>query len=488
MSKPFDPSRVEDALWSRLGAVLREGGLDARVLQEAERILPSRHDALRLPLVHRALRRDPSPAAALARLFVYDDALERSRVEAVLGGELTARLLDAGVLAIRDEAIVSPVHITPFCGVLVVSDGLTADDPVIPPGPTTLELARCLPAAMDRGRVLDLGCGPGSIAAMVAGTAMVAGAGASRVVATDLSQRACAYARATAALADRVIDVRVSDGVAAVQADRFEWIVCQPPFVPQPVTGETTTYLHGGARGDELAWRLFRESAPLLAEGGTMLFRLDLAGAPDEASQRIASEAPTSSFVAFVCPGPNASELAMAYASAHRLTLDASLEGAASAYADAFERAGITRMSGAIVVAWNGGPKTRTCRVVPALARIDAARIAIARASLERAELDAAVLARVTASLPEGAVLVNETTLATRRARITLQSSHTTPTELSEPVALLLDVIAQGASLEEAAEALSRAIERPFDEALDATLRFARDALRTGLLEVAPDP
>ncbi|MBN8616972.1 MAG: methyltransferase, partial [Deltaproteobacteria bacterium] len=307
-------------------------------------------------------------------------------------------------------------------------------------------------------------------------------------VATDLSERAIAYTRATALLCDRTIDARASDGAMAVQGERFDWIVCQPPFVPRPPSlAESTTYLHGGARGDELAWRLFRESAPLLAHGGTALFRLDLAGSPEEAAARIEAEVPTSSYLAFVCAGPSASELAMAYAAAHRASLDASVEADANAYAEAFEAAGITRMSGAIVVAWNGDPKVRAKRLVPSLSRVDARRIAIGRASIERATLPDPILARVTASVPEGAVLTSSTELTTRKSRIVLESPHASPIELSEPVALLIDVIAQGASLEEAAESLSRAIERSPDEALEATLRFARDALRNGLLEVAPD-
>lgn len=478
----FDPAPVGEDLWRRLGGALTRGGLDERVLKDAERILPSRHDALRMPLVHRALRRDPSPGAELARLFVYDDVLARARVEALLGGELTASLVEVGVLSADGEGLVSRVRVTPFRDVLVASDGLGAIDPVIPPGPTTLELSLAVPASVEGARVLDLGCGPGSMAALLVG------AKASRVVATDLSERACTYARATAALSGRAYETRVSDGASEVRGERFDWIVCQPPFVPRPAAlGQATTYLHGGVRGDELAWRLFRESAPLLAERGTSIFRLDLAGSTDEAAARIAAEVSTSSFVAFVCAGPNATELAMAYASAHRSSIDASIEADARAYADAFEAAGISRMSGAIVVAWEGAPRVRACRVVPSLARVDASRIAVARASLERAELADPILARVTASVPEGAVLVSETALATRKTRIVLQAPHAMPTELSEPVALLLDVIAQGASLEEAAEALGRAIERPFDEALDATLRFARDALRRGLLEVSPD-
>lgn len=480
MSESFEPAAVSEDTWRRLGVALRHAGFDEAVIDRAERILPSRHDALRMPIVLRALRREGSAGADLARFFLYDDSLEQGRVEALLGTETTRGLVAGGALEVRDDRIASRVRVTPFRGALVVSDATAGADPVIPPGPTTLQLAACLPGRLE-GAVLDLGCGPGSLAVMALG------AGARRVIATDLAERACAYSRATAALTERPIDVRVSDGVAAVRDERFDWIVCQPPFVPRPSEGLARTYLHGGARGDELGWRLLRESAALLTERGTMLFRLDIAGTPAEAAQRIASEVSTSSFLAFVAAGPRADELSMAYAASRSRTIDASLEPVACAYLDAFAAAGVERMSGAIVVAWEGEPRARVTRVVPSLGVVDASRIAIGRASIERAGLPDAALARVTPTLPSGAALVTRNVLEGRSQTITLESSVATPTELSEPVALLVDVIAQGASLEEAADALARAIERPPEVALDATLRFARDALRSGLLEVHPD-
>jgi hypothetical protein len=306
------------------------------------------------------------------------------------------------------------------------------------------------------------------------------------VVATDVSERACEYAAATSRLNARELTILPSDGTAAVRERRFDRVLCQPPFVPEPA-GETTTYLHGGAHGDELGWRLFRESVPLLAEGGQAIFRLDLAGSPTEVAAQLARDVPTRSFIAFVAPGMPAAELAMAYALAHRASIDASVTDEARRYADAFEAAQITRMSHVIVVGWQGEPGVRVTQPVPSLGALDAARLATARSSCARSLLAGEVLARATPSVPRGASLVQRTNLADRAGRVTLEAPGRDPVELSEPVALLVDVLAQGASLEEAADALARRIDRPFEEALEATLGFARSALQSGILEVAPD-
>jgi hypothetical protein len=306
------------------------------------------------------------------------------------------------------------------------------------------------------------------------------------VVATDVSERACEYAAATARLNLRELAILPSDGVAAVRERRFDRVLCQPPFVPQPA-GQSTTYLHGGARGDELGWRLFRESVPLLAERGVAIFRLDLAGSPTEVAAQLARDVPTRAFLAFVAAGLPATELAMAYALAHHASIDPSITAEAQRYADAFEAANITRMTHVLVVGWQGEPSVRVTQPVPSLAVLDAARLATARSSCARSLLADEILARVTPSVPPGASLVQRANLADRANRVTLEAPGRDPVELSEPVALLVDVVAQGASLEEAADALARRIDRPFEEALEATLRFARSALQSGMLEVAPD-
>ncbi len=470
----FDPTAVARDTWLLLGRALREGGLDAEVVLASERLLPSRHDALRMPLVLRGLERDPRGAALLARLFVYDAVVELERAERLLGARLVATLLEQGALRRAGGGLESRIRITPFHDVLVASDPVWERQPVIPPGPTTLELLAVVPERLDGARVLDLGCGPGSLAAVLARRGAT-------LVATDVDPRACAFAAATSALNEQALDVRAVDGVVAGER-AFDLVVCQPPFVPEPEGSERTTYLHGGARGDELGWRLFREAKEVTRPGGTLAFRLDLPGRPDDARASLERLVPTSSFVAFVAPGPNTSELAMAYALASARTIDEGAALRARAYADAFERQGITHVSHALVVGFESPDRARDVHVVPSLSQLTSEEVTVAREAGLVARLPDDALAKERLVLPANAVLARRARLSSGEERISVEAPSLTPVEISPPVALLLDVIAQGATLEEAAEALARSTDASPEQARAASLGFARDALRTGLL------
>ncbi len=137
MSTRFDPAKVEPELWRRLGEALRARGLVPATLRDAERMLPGRHDALRLPLVLRALTRQASAAASLARLFVYDDALARTEADEALGAELVSALVTRGGLtgvyvAEGDVARLRWLRIGRANGGSVeVLSGLASDDAVI---------------------------------------------------------------------------------------------------------------------------------------------------------------------------------------------------------------------------------------------------------------------------------------------------------------------------------------------------------------------
>jgi len=77
------------------------------------------------------------------------------------------------------------------------------------------------------GTALDLGCGCGIQALYLA-------THAGRVVATDLSSRACALTQFNAALNEAVIDVREGSLFEPVEGETFDLIVTNPPFVITP--------------------------------------------------------------------------------------------------------------------------------------------------------------------------------------------------------------------------------------------------------------
>ncbi len=110
--------------------------------------------------------------------------------------------------------------------------------------------ALLLRAVMDRvsGEVLDLGCGWGPV-----GTILARLCPACRVTMIDINARACQLAMENARRNRVSARVLCQDGLAGTMG-AFDWILLNPPI----------------RAGKETVYRLFRESAGRLAEGGTL--------------------------------------------------------------------------------------------------------------------------------------------------------------------------------------------------------------------------
>ena len=141
-----------------------------------------------------------------------------------------------------------------------------SDDHVLGIGGATLTLLEMTV----RERVdsaLDVGCGCGIQALYLA-------THADRVVATDLSSRACALTQFNAALNEAVIDVREGSLFEPVEGETFDLIVTNPPFVitPDSVRGAAglLEYRDGGMDRDNLVRAVLRRAPACLAEGGTL--------------------------------------------------------------------------------------------------------------------------------------------------------------------------------------------------------------------------
>mgnify|MGYP001736607906 FL=1 len=141
-----------------------------------------------------------------------------------------------------------------------------ADDHVLGIGGATLTLLEM--TVRDRvDSALDLGCGCGIQALYLA-------THADRVVATDLSARACALTQFNAALNETVIDVREGSLFEPVAGETFDLIVSNPPFVITPDSVRGTAglleYRDGGMDRDNLIRAVLREAPTYLAPGGTL--------------------------------------------------------------------------------------------------------------------------------------------------------------------------------------------------------------------------
>lgn len=207
----------------------------------------------------------PAPEAALALLFVLDQAVDAGSVAEACGPELFAALradgwlIDAGETTGSDGAgdgtedqVRAALTIATFDGLLIAADWgtLTRDEPLA--GDHVLGLGgagRTLAAVTPRMPVelaCDIGTGCGIQALLLA-------AHSARVIATDISTRALAIAELNAGLNGiESIEFRAGDMLTPID-EPVDLLVANPPFVITP-QGETQTfeYRDGGQPGDAI--------------------------------------------------------------------------------------------------------------------------------------------------------------------------------------------------------------------------------------------
>ncbi|MEO2098507.1 MAG: methyltransferase [Brachybacterium sp.] len=247
----------------------------------------------------RRLAASTDPAATLLSLFVLGETLPAARVAAALptlgldgaqrlgllapadrhaadgpdertadgpaaGAPSVRALVDLAPYAAEDDA--GPLHwwIASDLSELATGAPLSPEH-VLGVGGASLTLARITPRA-PVGRVLDLGCGGGI-------QAMHASRHAEHVVATDLSERALAFAAFNAALNGIELDLRRGSLLEPVAGEVFDLVVSNPPFVITPRAGDDEhdpwTYRDGGRAGDTLLAELLAQLPAHLAPGAS---------------------------------------------------------------------------------------------------------------------------------------------------------------------------------------------------------------------------
>ena len=201
--------------------------------------------------------------AVLARLFALGAGVAREAAQAALATVGMAALEQAQILEERPGArVVSPMRITPHEGLLLLHDRPDhrgPPDQVVAVGPASVTLARLMVRA-PVGVALDVGTGCGV-------QALVMARHARRVIATDISQRALAVARLNAAINGvENVELRRGDLFEPVRGERFDLIVCNPPFVISPETSHV--FRDSELDGDDVSERVVGAAADHLADGG----------------------------------------------------------------------------------------------------------------------------------------------------------------------------------------------------------------------------
>jgi SAM-dependent methyltransferase len=336
------PAARMRALGERLRAIGLTPAFTARLARAGERL----DDALRAPMRTWHARRVREPAAVAARLFLLHDPVAVDEARGALGD--LAPLVEGGVLDESAAGLTSRLHLALAGDVLCFGDrpGL-GGDAVMPICGATLELARAAmpPAPVDAA--LDLGCGAGPVALLLARAAR-------RVVATDVSPRALAFARFNAALNGVTnVELREGDLFAPVRGERFDRIAAHPPFVARPPGAATSTFVHGGARGDELSMRILAVASGHLSGSGRAVVLGDwplVDDQPLEARVRAAVGPRPVDVLVLQSPQKNLDEYCALLAAAEHRELGDAFARAAIAHRDHLEQMGLRGLALAFVV------------------------------------------------------------------------------------------------------------------------------------------
>jgi SAM-dependent methyltransferase len=252
--------------WRTLGQRLKAIGYAAEASEPIRQLVSRASHHARAPMAKWHARRVTEPWGPALRMLLLSDPVTEAEARAVLGDALPLEwLLEAGlVVRMADDALASPYVSSVAGGNVILCDSLSSGaEAVMGPGVTTLQLVRASYPPRRVRSALDVGCGAGTAAILLAPEC-------DRVVATDISERAVALARVNVWMNDVAnVDVRLGDMFAPVAGETFDLVVAQPPFVARPDDAPRTTFLIGGSRGDELALRMMRELRPHLAPGGT---------------------------------------------------------------------------------------------------------------------------------------------------------------------------------------------------------------------------
>ena len=217
-----------------------------------------------LALADVVLARKATPRSALTvllRLFFQGGSVDIGEATATLGAAETSALEASGLIVAEAGAFRASVQLVPVGSLVIASDRpsrhlAACSDFVVGPAPVSRVLAEFM-IRRPVERTLDLGCGSGVLG-------LRAAAHSRHVVATDINPRAVAIAEFNAQL-NGLDHVRAVSGdlFSGVAGERFDLIICNPPFVISPQA--EFVYRDGGL---DICRRIVREVADHLQPDG----------------------------------------------------------------------------------------------------------------------------------------------------------------------------------------------------------------------------
>lgn len=234
---------------------------------EAQRLLRANDESLSrrsdLPVHLRRLADDESALAALVKLFILNVPVEENAYERALG-QAGARLLVESGLTFAEGGVVSAVvRIVPHERFWIASDidylRENHPDHVAGVHRPSATLAR-LTIRRSVARAVDIGTGNGI-------QALLLSEHAERVVATDVNERALAFADFNAALNGVAnVETRAGSFLEPVQGERFDTVVSNPPYVISPES--EFVFRDSGLGRDRVSEELVRALPSVVEDGG----------------------------------------------------------------------------------------------------------------------------------------------------------------------------------------------------------------------------
>ena len=261
---PAGPLAVDDrAAIEELRHVLGAAGYEGEALRDAL----GEQGWGRAPGAERPLQRrrlaERGALGTIATLFALDATVPADEARHALAPLALERLEALGLLELAGGKASARVRLLPHNDLLLVSDRVDAASPqprdhvagVQGPSVTLSHLTV-------RGRgasALDVGTGCGF-------QALLAARHADRVVATDLNERALNFAAFSALLSGAPnVEFRAGSLFDPVGDERFELVVCNPPYVVSPENASLVR--DSGMRGDAVSREVVRRASSALAPG-----------------------------------------------------------------------------------------------------------------------------------------------------------------------------------------------------------------------------
>jgi methylase of polypeptide subunit release factors len=251
------PPPAAAAAAARARAVLADAGYTPEAVHALRRsgaFVPER-------AARRALAADASPAAVLMRLFLVGDAVPRNEAEGALGEGLDS-LAALDLLRADGELVTATVEIVPHDELVIASDrrDLAEQADVVPGLHAPSATLGTLTVRRPVRRALDVGTGNGIQAILISPFA-------EHVVATDVNERALAFAQLNCALNGREnVELRLGSFLEPVAGERFGLIVANPPYVISPES--RYVFRDSGLGGDRVSAELVRNLPAHLEPGG----------------------------------------------------------------------------------------------------------------------------------------------------------------------------------------------------------------------------